>query len=446
MTFRDFETPRLSRRSFLRTGALVSAGTALAGLPLGRAAFAQAATSWTNVARLANDYVSARKVANIVAALGWDQRAPAVVSAGTLAFGDSTPADIDSLYRIYSMTKPITGMATMILIDEGKLGLDQPLADIIPAFASMKVQKTYDASIADLEPAKRPITIRHLLTHTAGLGYAIIQKGPIKTAYEDAGLIPGQATKLPIAAMFSRGKPVLSLEKFAENLATMPLVAQPGTRWSYSVALDLMGRVIEVVSGQPFDAFLKQRIFDPVGMTSTYFQVPASELGRLTTNYGVLDGNLLPIDPPGQSVYADPPAFPMGGAGLVSSARDYDRFLRMLLGYGKIDGKRVMSELAVRVGTSNLLPEGVDTAGTFAEGGGFGAGGRVGTGATAGTYGWGGAAGTVAFVDFRRGLRATMMTQYMSLTPYPLTDEFNNAVRTDLMAMARDGQVDRERP
>lgn len=446
MAFRDFGTPQLSRRSFLRTGALLGAGASLGGLPFGYAAFAQAATKWDNVSKLANEYVSARKVANIVAALGWDQGAPEVVAAGTLAFGDSTPADIDSLYRIYSMTKPITGMAAMILIDEGRLGLDQPLADIIPAFSDMKVQKTYDGSITDLEPAKRQITIRNLLTHTAGLGYSIIQKGPIKTAYEQAGLIPGQVTKLPIAAMFARGKSVDSLAAFADGLARMPLVAQPGTRWSYSVGLDLMGRVIEVVSGEPFDAFLKERIFEPAGMTSTFFSVPQSELGRLTTNYGVLEGSLVPIDPPAQSIYADPPPFPMGGAGLVSSARDYDRFLRMLLGYGKIDGKRVMSELAVRVGTSNLLPDGVETAGTFADGGGFGAGGRVGLGTSAGTYGWGGAAGTVAFVDFKRGLRATMMTQYMSLTPYPLTDEFNAAVRADLVSMADEGVVHRTRP
>jgi CubicO group peptidase (beta-lactamase class C family) len=436
MAFRNFAEPELSRRSLLRSGALLGAGATLAGLPFVRDAFAQGTDHWPSVAKLANEYVDARKVANVVATLGWGQLAPDVVAAGTLALGQEGTAGIDSLYRIYSMTKPITGMAAMILIDEGKLGLDQPLAAILPKFARMRVQKAYDGSITDLEPAARPITIRNLLTHTAGLGYSIIQKGPIKTAYEEAGLIPGQVTKLPIGAIFGRGKSVTSLEAFADGLATMPLVAQPGTRWSYSVGLDLMGRVIEVVSGQTFDAFLKQRIFDPVGMTSTFFQVPASELGRLTTNYGVLNGALVPLDPPAQSVYADPPAFPMGGAGLVSSARDYDRFLRMLLGYGKIDGTRVMSELAVRVGTSNLLPDGVEMKRTFAEGAGFGAGGRVGLGEQAGTYGWGGAAGTAAFADFRHGLRATMMTQYMSTTPYPLTDEFTKAVIADSAAMA----------
>ncbi len=446
MAFRDFETPQLSRRSLLRSGALLGAGAMMGSLPFGRAAWAQSATKWVNVSKLANDYVSAHKVANVVAALGWGQMAPDLIANGTLALGQPAPAGIDSLYRVYSMTKPITGMAAMILIDEGKLGLDQPLADLLPAFAAMQVQKNYDGSITDLEPAKRQITIRNLLTHTAGLGYSIIQKGPIKTAYEDAGLVSGQVSKLPIAAMFGRGKSVESLAAFADGLAKLPLIAQPGTRWSYSVGLDLMGRVIEVASGLPFDAFLKQRIFEPAGMTSTFFRVPSSELGRLTTNYGVLDGNLIPIDPASQSVFADAPPFPMGGSGLVSSARDYDRFLRMLLGYGKIDGTRVMSELAVRVGTSNLLPEHVDTKGTFADGAGFGAGGRVGMGETAGTYGWGGAAGTAAFVDFKRGLRATMMTQYMSTTPYPLTEEFNQAIRADLVAMADEGEVHRVHP
>ncbi|MGX7952208.1 serine hydrolase domain-containing protein [Tsuneonella sp. HG249] len=435
MAFRDFETPQMSRRSLLRSSAWLGAGAALGGLPL-RAAWAQDSASWPSVAKLIEGYTGPRKLANIVAALGWGQRDAEVISGGNLAIGVDAPAGIDSLYRIYSMTKPVTGMAAMILIDEGKLGLDQPLAEILPKYAKVQVQKTYDGSLTDLVPAERPITIRHLLTHTAGLGYGIIQKGPIKTAYEDAGLIPGQVTKLPIGAMFGRGTPVRSLETFADRLADIPLVAQPGTRWSYSVSLDLLGRVIEVASGQPFDAFLKQRIFDPAGMTSTFFEVPDSEIGRLTTNYGILQGNLVPIDPANQSVYTDPPAFPFGGAGLVSSTRDYDRFLRMLLGYGKIDGKRVMSELAVRVGTSNLLPEGVQTGGTFAEGSGFGAGGRVGLGDQAGTYGWGGAAGTVAFVDMKRGLRATMMTQYMPSDTYPLTAEFTKAVLADLAAMA----------
>ncbi len=438
MAFRDFETPRMSRRGLLQAGAWLGAGAALGGLPFGASAFAAESAHWPSVAKLVNDYVSARKVATIVAELGWGQQPADVIAGGTLALGQAAPAGPDSLFRVYSMTKPLTGMAGMMLIDDGKLGLDQPIAELLPAFANMMVQKTYDGSLTDLEPAKRPITVRNLMTHTAGLGYGIIQKGAIRQAYMDAGLGAGQVSKLKLP-QFTGAPSAPSLAEFANRLAKLPLVYQPGTHWSYSVGLDLLGRVIEVASGMPFDTFLKTRMFDPAGMTSSFFQVPASETDRLTTNYFRVGENMMPIDPGNNSIFAEKPPFPMGGSGLVMSANDYDRFLRMLIGYGKIDGTRVMSELAVRVGTSNLLPEGVSTEGTFAANSGFGAGGRVGLGDTAGTYGWGGAAGTAAFVDFRHGLRATMMTQYMPSDAYGMTTEFTKAVLTDLAAMAGHG-------
>lgn len=432
MAYRSFESPQLSRRALLRSGAWLTAGATLAGGPLSGLGLARESTSvWPAVTSLVENYAGSRKVANMVATLGWGDKAAQVISQGTLAIGGATKAGPDSLYRIYSMTKPITGMAAMILLDEGKIGLDQPLAEVLPAYSEMMVQKTYDGSVTDLVPAERPITMRMLLTHTAGLGYGIVQKGAIKDLYEDQGLIPGQVSRLPIPGL-GRGKPVHGLDVFADRLAKAPLVLQPGTKWSYSVGLDLMGRVIEVVSGQSFDAFLKERIFDPTGMTSTWFTVPESEVGRLTTNYGILNGTPLPMDPAASSIYLDVPAFPMGGAGLVSSPRDYDRFLEMLLGYGVIDGKRVISEAAVRVGTSNLLPETATTKGTWVEGQGFGAGGRSNDGA----YGWGGAAGTVAFVSYKAGLRANMMTQYMPSDAYPLHAAFPEAVLADLAAMA----------
>lgn len=436
MAYREFQDAGLSRRALLRGGAWLGAGAALSGLPMGSSAFAQAgapATSWTNVAELVNEY-GGDPLANMVAAMGWGQQAPEIFARGTLALGAAAPAGIDSLYRIYSMTKPITGMAAMMLIDEGKLGLDQPLAEILPAFANMRVQATPDGSITETVPADRQITIRHLLTHTAGLGYAVVQKGPIVEAYNDMGLAAGQVSRLRIPG-FPSIKPVASLEAFADGLATLPLVYQPGTTWSYSMGLDLLGRVIEVASGMPFDEFLATKIFEPCGMTSTWFQVPESDTGRLTANYGVLRGTLIPIDPANASIYTQKPPYPFGGAGLVSSPRDFDRFQRMLVGYGMIDGTRVMGELAVRVGTSNLLPEAVDTAGTWAGGAGFGAGARVGLGDQAGTYGWGGAAGTVALVHMKRGLRAAMFTQYMPAEAYPIHDAFPAAVAADLAAM-----------
>ncbi len=431
MAYRDPDTPFMSRRALLRGGAWLTAGASLAGLPLGRMALAQSYdANWRNVAAMVDSYVEQRKVANMVAVLGWGQKDPLYIAKGTLALGGKQRVDADSLYRLYSMTKPVTGMAAMMLIDEGRLGLDQPIAELLPAFANMKVQKTYDGSVTDLVPAERPITVRNLLTHTAGLGYGIVQKGPIKTVYEERGLVPGQVSRLPIPGL-GRSVAVTGLDVFAERLAKVPLVLQPGSKWSYSVGVDLLGRVIEVASGMAFDDFLRTRIFEPTGMTSTWFTVPESEVDRFTTNYGILNGVPVPLDPAAASIYLDEPPFPMGGAGLVSSPRDFDRFQRMLLGYGTIDGKRVMGELAVRVGTSNLLPESAITEDTWIAGQGFGAGGRV----TDGAYGWGGAAGTVAFVNYKANLRAGLFTQYMPSEAYPIHTGFPQAVARDLAAM-----------
>ncbi|MBF9150560.1 serine hydrolase domain-containing protein [Novosphingobium jiangmenense] len=420
--------------SVSRRGFIGSLGLVAGSIVLPRLAWASAAAEarFPTVAGMVDGYVSSGKLPGMIAALGWGSSEPPLdIARGSLAKGLALPVDMDSLFRIYSMTKPITGMAAMMLVDEGKLRLDQPIADLLPAFGKMQVQVTPDGSITDLRPAKAQITVRHLLTHTAGLGYSIIQKGPIKDAYISAGLVPGQASRMRFPGM-DAPKPLSSLAEFADVLATMPLVYEPGTVWSYSVALDLMGRVIEVASGKPFDAFLAERVFGPCGMTSTWFRVPESEVGRLTTNYAALGGTLLPVDPAKASIYLDQPPYPFGGAGLVSSPRDYDRFLRMLLGFGRIDGTQVMSEAAVRLGTSNLLPAGTDLSQSFIKGNGFGAGGSVGLGEDAGTFGWAGAAGTVGFVNYRVGLRAGVYTQYMPSDAYPVHREFAKAVLADV--------------
>jgi CubicO group peptidase (beta-lactamase class C family) len=426
--------PQLTRRQWLG-GAAAGAATALRGFP----AEAQAGVAWANVGKLADGYVDARKVSGMVAALAFRQRDPALVARGYDTFAKPRLSDGDSLYRIYSMTKPITGMAAMMLIDEGKLALDQPLYEILPAFNNMKVQKVYDGPITadNLEPAARPITIRMLLTHTAGLGYGIVQSGPIVKAYQARGVVPALVTKLQDLPAFS-GTAVPSLKLFADRLAEFPLVYQPGTRWSYSMSADLMGRVIEVVSGQSFDSFLQHRLFDPLGMKDTHFQVPGQDADRLTTNYYLYNGTLLPIDLGSDSIFLDPPPFPMGGSGLVSSPRDYDRFLAMIAGMGAYRGQLVMNETAVRMGTSNLLPDTVQQ--DPGQKGltldlskyGFGALGRVGKGQQASIYGWAGAAGTIGFVDTRTGLRAGLFTQYMPSEAYPLIDEFPAAILADI--------------
>ena len=421
-----------SRRAFLGGG--LALGAAALSPRHAFAAGDMAAAHWPTVARMVDGYVGGGKVSGMVAMLGYGAARGDVIARGKLALGDAPAIGRDSLFRVYSMTKPLTGMCAMMLIDDGKLKLDQPLADILPKFAKMQVQITPDGPIDQLRAASGPITIRQLLTHSAGLGYSIIQHGPIKAAYEAAGVVAGQISRMSIPGL-DRGKPAASLAQFADHLAGLPLVYEPGTHWSYSVGLDLMGRVIEVVSGQPFDKFMHDRIIAPTGMTSTYFQVPQSDVGRLATNYAVVKGVLLPLDPARSSIYLDKPAFPFGGAGLVSSPADYDRFLTMLLGYGKIDGRRVMSEAAVRMGTSNLLPAGVDTSKTMIGGAGFGAGGRVGIGIDAGTYGWGGAAGTIAFINYKVNNRAALFTQYMPDNTYPIHSDFPKAVIADLMAI-----------
>jgi CubicO group peptidase (beta-lactamase class C family) len=422
---------RLDRRDMLRASALAGLGATF----LPKRAFAADADIAPNVRAVIEKWVGPGKFPGMVATIGQVGKPTQFIAKGSEGFTDADPMTPDSLFRIYSMTKPVTGMAAMMLIEEGRLGLDQPIADLLPKFAKMQVQNTPDGSLTDVRPAKTQITVRHLLTHTAGLGYTIIQRGPLKKAYEDAGLTAGRVSKMSVPG-FERMEAVPSLATFADRLATMPLVYEPGTEWSYSVSLDLLGRVIEVASGMAFDQFLKRRIFDPCGMTSSSFQVPAAQAKRLTTNYGAANSLLFPIDPGSSSIYLEKPAFPFGGSGMVCSPRDYDRFLEMLTNYGRIGKTRVMGELAVRVGTSNLLPEGVVGPTMMGPLSNFGAGGRVGAGADVGTFGWAGAAGTVGTVDMRRGLRSGIFVQFMPPTAMPLLPEYNKALQDDIAALS----------
>ncbi len=380
-------------------------------------------------------YVAEKRLPGAVAAVGRGTDDASFLFAGAIARDEPRAMDADSLFRIYSMTKPVTGIATMLLIEDGKLKLDQNLADILPAFANPKVLTDPEKSL-ETRPAAVPITIRNLLTHTAGLGYNIVTKGPLRDAYNRLGITPGQVSRKPLPGF----PPVVtapSLTEFADRLATLPLVAEPGTKWSYSVSLDLLGRVIEVASGMTFDQFLKTRLFDPLGMTSTYFQVPVSEVPRFTTNYGVSPFGKFPIDPASESIYLDKPPFPFGGAGLVSSARDYDRFLLMLASYGAIGGTRIMKTETAKLAMSNLLPPGTETKGSLIAGQGFGAGGRVSIASDArgsgiGTYGWGGAAATIAWVDPTRGVRASGYAQFMPDSALPFREDFGKAVYASL--------------
>lgn len=408
---------------------------------------------------LLDGYIRDDKMPGIVTSFGFGNHPTIFLSAGKIADDAAAPkTGPDTLWRVYSMTKPITGMAAMILVEEGKIKLDDPVSKYIPAFKTMKVRLREDT--LESAPAKNQITIRMLLTHTAGLGYNIITKGPLKDEYERRGITPG-AVNADLEKVAGKVRPT-SLEEFANRTATLPLIAEPGTTWSYSIGLDVMGRVIEVASGMPFDRFVQQRIFDPLKMTSSFWTVPQSEVGRLATNYiftraamtqfnASLDvSNIdakarMPLDPAKTSIWLKPPSFPYGGAGLVMSARDYDRFLHMLQNYGELDGVRIMKPETAKLGMSNLLPTGVTFRSVAASTGGnsggpkmgYGAGGSVYLedapgGAGKGTYGWGGAAGTVAFVDPGRQARGTIMVNYFPGETYALRAEVLPALLTDL--------------
>ena len=433
MTELDF-----SRRDLLRASALLGGAGLIAGLPLGMQ-LARAAeipdieAQWPTITAMLDHYVKTRKVSGMVAALGWRDAPPGFIARGLEGFDDKDADGPDSLFRAYSMTKPVTGMAAMILIDEGKLKLDQPLADFAPEFAQMKVAIDPKKSL-ESRPATQQITIRHLLTHTSGLGYPVVGREKVSEALRLLGVNPGAISKRKIKGV-NDGPPNPGPDEFLRRTATVPLVAEPGTKWSYSISLDVLGLVIARAAGTNFDAFLAERIFGPCGMTNSFFQVPASATGHLTTNYGFFLGRPVAIDRPGSSVYENAPPFAFGGSGLVTSPADYDRFLAMLVNRGKSGAAQVMSEGAVALATSNLLPDGADLTGSYVAGQHFGAGGVVGTGKDEGLFGWSGAAGTVGFAQMKLRLRTGLFVQYIPSSKLPILKEFPKAVGADLTAM-----------
>lgn len=433
--------PAFDRRSVL--GGL-GASALLAGVPqsvLARS-LAKKLPSFPGLTKIINDYVAEKKVAGMMGVIGFGQAEPQYISAGSLTLGGDKPVGPDTLWRLYSQTKPVTGMATMMLIEDGLLSLDQPLSDIFPEFKDMQVLVDPEGALDKTVAATKPITIRQLQTHTAGLGYSIISKGPIQKAYLANGITPGRISRNPIPGV-DAGAPTPDLMTFVKRLAALPLVYQPGSKWSYSLSHDVLSAVIEKISGKPLDQFLQERMFGPLGMNSIFYHVPADRAVDLADNYAPFAGSLIPIDPGATSIYLDKPAFAFGSTGLVGTAGDYDKFLKMLVGFGKVGDVQIMKPETAKLGMSNLLPEGADTSGTWVAKQGFGAGGRAGLGTAAspaGTFGWGGAAGTSAFVDTVRGFRAGGYTQYIPSNTYPFQSNFPKYVYADLLGAVGAGE------
>ena len=422
----------MDRRRFLKT----LAGAALASQGLiayaSRRAEADHGHRWATVQRVIDGYVSDGKVAGACMALSHGGTALAYPAAGRIALGSPVRFDENSLCRIYSMTKPVTGVAAMILIEEARLALDQPVADVLPEFRSLRVAIDL-AKDMESRPARNTMTMRHLLTHTSGLSYwtPLSSVGALPSAYRERGITPGNyGTGLHRPGY---GPQAGSLTEMVTRVADLPLVCEPGTAWNYSIGLDVMGLVIERVTGKGFDVFLRERVFEPLGMSSTGFQVAPKDAGRLTTNYDVTADGLKTRDSGAESVWLRPPTLLAGGGGLVSTARDFARFGAMLLGDGALGRVRVMTAETTRLALSNLLPNGVVYPGS----GGFGAGARVvipgadARSGTIGTFAWGGAAGTDWWIDRARRQNVVVMTQFMPPDRYPLRSEISAAIEAD---------------
>jgi CubicO group peptidase (beta-lactamase class C family) len=352
---------------------------------------------------------------------------------------DRLPVETDTIFRIYSMTKPVTSVAAMMLLEEGAYELTTPVADLLPSFRDMRVY----AGGSDLKPvtvpATEPVRIWHLLTHTAGLTYGFHRVHPVDTLLRQAGY----EWSFP---------PDVDLAAAVDTFAGFPLLFQPGAEWNYSVATDVLGRVVEVASGLPLDRFFEQRIFAPLGMTDTAFGLTgpdSPDAGRLARLYAALaPGRLVPYDVLGDTFKQRAKVF-SGGGGLVSTAADYHRFVEMLRGGGRLDGVRVLGPRTVAAMTRNYLPGDADleTFGRpiFAEtpyrGVGFGLGfgvvldpARAGMITSVGDYSWGGAASTSFWVDPVEDVSVVFLTQVFPSSALPIRGVLRQLVNQAIVA------------
>jgi CubicO group peptidase (beta-lactamase class C family) len=316
------------------------------------------------------------------------------------------PITRDTLFRIYSMTKPVTSVALMMLVEAEKIKLDDPVSEIYRPFKGLRV---YDASGVHVEP-DREMTVRDLLRHTSGLTYGFFGNTPVDRMYRERGVL-------------DRGS---SLGEMAKKLSEIALLYQPGTRWHYSVSTDMLGFLVEKVSGETLDMFFKRRIFTPLGMHDTAFHVPADKAERLAVCYGPRgDEGLRVTDDPRESEFLEKPGLLSGGGGLVSTLGDYLQFCRMLLNRGTLNGRRLLRPETVEMMTRNQLPES-----TSWNEQGFGLGFSVQTSEGnygAGEYGWGGAASTHFWIHPDHELIVIALSQRM-----PFSNQLQKAVKDSI--------------
>ena len=335
---------------------------------------------------------------------------------GVLDLQRGLPVREDSIFRLYSMTKPVTAVALLMLMEEGLVGLDDPVSRFIPEFEGLGIYAGGAMGGFKTTPSPRPVKIIDLLRHTSGLTYGFLNRTPVDAAYRTLRL--GEAdTKDGLPGMIA-------------DLKSLPLEFAPGEMWNYSVGLDVAGYLIEKITGRRFSDFLRTRILTPLAMHDTDFTVPPAKRDRFASCYYVHDGKLLVFDDGRNSSYAQPPQLESGGGGLAGTAKDYLRFCRMLLHGGELEGTRLLSPKSVALMTMNHLPGGrtmtemMPVTGAFNESGYAGVGYGLGVGVTmdvaatglpgtAGEYSWGGAAGTYFFNDPKEDLAVVFMSQVL---------------------------------
>lgn len=339
------------------------------------------------------------------------------------------PMQRDTLFRIYSMSKPITSIALMQLYERGLMQIDDPVTKYIPEWNNQRVYVMGGEAALTTRPVNRPMTVRDLLSHQSGLTYGFLERTNVDAMYR----------RKKIGELELNG----TLRTMIEDLADIPLEFSPGEAWNYSVATDVCGYLVEVISGQRFDEYLQANIFEPLEMDDTAFHVPAEKVHRFAANYGAAPGGMRLIDDPQNSTYLTPPSFLSGGGGLVSTASDYYQFCQALLNGGELNGRRIIGRKTLELMTSNHLPDGKDlmshALGRWAEttfnGIGFGLGfsvtldpARAQISGTPGEFSWGGAASTTFWIDPIEDLVAIFMTQFMPSSYYNIRRELRALV------------------
>jgi CubicO group peptidase (beta-lactamase class C family) len=385
----------------------------------------------TRIGTLMQAYVDQEAIAGSVTLIARKGKIVHFEPTGVLNLDTGEPMQNDSLFRIYSMTKPITSVAAMLLFEQGKFQLDDPIAQYLPEFSNVKV--LVDGNLVNPDHAP---TIRELLSHTAGLTYGIFSNTEVDKLYREA--LWGDRAMLDLTKYRGDGmeRRVKDLDELSKTIASIPLLYQPGSQWVYSISVDILGRLIEVISGQSLDQFLQQEIFDPLEMEDTFFEIPKDKIARFGTNHIVdKDGNLIVVDRPESSDYSKPVSLFSGGGGLVSSTMDYLRFAQMLLNGGELNGVQLLSPTTVALMQRNQLTDNSsrgfsdrpNTAGTV----GFGLGIGIATSeqklsaTEVGAYSWGGMAGTLFWVDPEHELVAILMVQRI-YSPEAIRSKFRN--------------------